>query len=274
MQGRLLPPHHGRFQAFPVGAWARELELAALAGIDGIEWIFERPGVEENPLGPEGDIAQLRASANAHGVAIDSICADWFMELPLVAADRGERTTELRELLGRAAAACVRRIVLPFVDASALRGDADVDALVDVLTTVVADLDRTGVELHLETDLPPAAFAALLERIDHPRVLANYDTGNSASLGYDATEEFAAYGARIGSVHIKDRVRDGGTVPLGEGDADIPLVMRLLRAAGWDRPLVLQAARGPEGDEVATVTAQARWVREAWAREEATWTLA
>ena len=37
-------------------------------------------------------------------------------------------------------------------------------------------------------------------------IKVNYDSGNSASLGYDPTDEFAAYGERVGSVHIKDRV--------------------------------------------------------------------
>ena len=33
----------------------------------------------------------------------------------------------------------------------------------------------------------------------------NYDTGNSASLGYDPSEEISVYGHRIINVHIKDR---------------------------------------------------------------------
>ena len=121
--------------------------------------------------------------------------------------------------------------------------------MIECLAEVAGDLSSAGVELHLETDLGPADFAALLDRVEDPLVRANYDSGNSASLGYDPREEFAAYGDRIGSVHVKDRVRGGGTVALGTGDADIPLVLRLLAARGWERPLVLQAARGDDGSE-------------------------
>jgi hexulose-6-phosphate isomerase len=79
---------------------------------------------------------------------------------------------------------------------------------------------------------------------------ANYDLGNSSSLGYDVKCELAAYGARIGSVHIKDRVRGGGTVPLGQGDADIPALLSGLAAIAYDGDFVLQVARGKAGEEV------------------------
>ena len=72
----------------------------------------------------------------------------------------------------------------------------------------------------------------LLSRLPDPPFKANYDTGNSASLGYDPVEELGAYGPRIGSVHVKDRVRGGGTVPLGEGDARVETVFDLLHELG------------------------------------------
>jgi hexulose-6-phosphate isomerase len=88
----------------------------------------------------------------------------------------------------------------------------------------------------------------------------NYDSGNSASLGYRPRDEFAAYGARVGSVHIKDRRRGGGTVPLGTGDTDFPALFDCLRAAGYRGDFILQAARGRPGDEVAWATANRSFV--------------
>jgi len=70
--------------------------------------------------------------------------------------------------------------------------------------------EETGVEMHLEADLSPVDFAAFMARIPHPMVKVNYDSGNSSGLGYIAHEEFAAYGDRIGSIHIKDRLRKSG----------------------------------------------------------------
>jgi L-ribulose-5-phosphate 3-epimerase len=115
---------------------------------------------------------------------------------------------------------------------------------------VSPEVARAGVEVHLETSLGPNEFALLLERV--PRaVLANYDSGNSASLGYDVAEEFAAYGSRVGSVHIKDRVRGGGTVPLGSGSADLPALFDALDRVGYQGMYTLQVARSQTGDEVA-----------------------
>jgi L-ribulose-5-phosphate 3-epimerase len=206
----------------------------------------------------------MGALAKQHGVRVDSMCADWFMDQPLL-SDGDAGVEKLRWLVTRSAAAGIRKIVIPFVDASALRSEQDTEEAARLLARALPVLDDVPVELHLETSLPPGEFAALLDRLDHPLLRANYDTGNSASLGYDPRDEFAAYGARIGSVHVKDRVLDGGTVPLGEGAADIELVFALLRERGWERPLVLQTARGQAGLETEKVRADAEHVQRLWA---------
>ena len=98
-------------------------------------------------------------------------------------------------------------------------------------------------------------FRSLLDKLPHPYLKANYDSGNSSSLGYDVREEIAAYGERIGSVHIKDRVRGGGTVPLGTGDAEIPVLLSELSRIGYKGDFVMQIARGEAGQELA-------WIRQ------------
>jgi hexulose-6-phosphate isomerase len=174
------------------------------------------------------------------------------MEQPLVRAsgtERAKRLHMLSWLLERCHALGATRIVLPFVDASAIETPADLDDAVSALVQSLPIADKAGVELHLETSLPPGRFAALLERLPHPLVKVNYDTGNSASLGYRPRDEFAAYGARVGSVHIKDRVLGGGTVPLGTGAVDFPQVFSCLEKVGYRGDYILQAARGTSGDE-------------------------
>jgi hexulose-6-phosphate isomerase len=204
-------------------------------------------------------------------VAVDSLVGDWFMDRPLL-GDPAAGLEKLRWLIARAAAAGITRIVLPFVDASGV-GEDDLDELATTLAAVVPDAEGAGVELHLETPLAPEPFARLLGLLDGDVVKANYDSGNSASLGYDPRQEFGAYGERIGSVHIKDRVLGGTTVPLGEGDADLEAVLWLLRRGGWRRPLVLQVARENPGGEVEKVRSDAELVRAIWSRcGEPAWT--
>lgn len=267
MQGRLLAPRDGRIQAFPSDAWEQELVLARDATIDGIEWIFETYGEDENPLADDAGLARLLKAENETGTKVTSLCADWFMDRPLVQGDeweRSERRGKLGWLVHRAQAAGIRRIVVPFVDHAALTTADDAARAAETIASLTPELERTGVEVHLETSLGPDAFAALLARIPHRLVKANYDTGNSAALGYDAEEEFDAYGTRIGSVHVKDRVRGGGTVALGQGAADLTAVFRRLRDAGWTRPLVLQVARGEPGGEVEKTRRDADMVRALW----------
>jgi L-ribulose-5-phosphate 3-epimerase len=81
-------------------------------------------------------------------------------------------------------------------------------------------------------------------------VMVNYDSGNSASLGYQPKDEFAAYGARVGSVHLKDRRKGAGTVPLGEGDTDFAALFECLGAVSYRRDFIMQVARGIAGDEL------------------------
>jgi hexulose-6-phosphate isomerase len=143
------------------------------------------------------------------------------------------------------------RVVIPFVDASRIETDRELDSVVEIIERLLPVADELGIEVHLETALTPDRLASLVARLPSSLVKITYDVGNSASLGYHPDEEFAAYGARVGSVHIKDRLVGGGTVPLGTGDADFDAVFRCLAAVAYSGDFVLQVARGTPGNEVA-----------------------
>lgn len=265
MQGRLGPPVEGRFQSFPRDTWAAEFGRAERAGLGGIEWIYDLFGADVNPIATDEGVATMGALSARHGVAVQSLCADYFMDRSLLrtgAAERRELLGTLAWLIGRCAKVGIRHIVLPFVDASRIETDAEAGEVVALLGPALDDAGRAGVELHLETSLPPDRFAALLGRLPHPMLKANYDSGNSSSLGYSPREEFAAYGPWVGSIHIKDRVRGGGTVPLSTGDADFPALFAAIRGVGYDRDYVLQVARGEPGDEVAWAARNRSWLVE------------
>jgi len=250
MQGRLLPKIDGRIQCFPAEQWRDEFALAEKAGLQLIEWIYEVYGEEKNPLATDEGIAELRELTARHGIAVRSLCADYFMDRPLL-ANPEESGKKLGWLLGRCHLTGIRRIILPFVDASRLGDYRAEDALIDLLSPFTSEAERLGIELHLETDLTPLRFANLIERLPGTVFKVNYDSGNSASHGYNVTEEFKAYGFRIGSLHIKDRVRGGSTVPLGTGNTDFKALRAALDAVEYDDDVILQVARGENGDEVA-----------------------
>jgi L-ribulose-5-phosphate 3-epimerase len=271
MQGRLVPPDEGRFQSFPRERWRDEFPNAVAAGIDYIEWIVDAYGLDVNPIFTARGLQELSALKIQHRITTPAICADWFMDLPVLRCSpiqRREREQFLHQLLPIAGQIGADHIVLPFVDISRIETEADKQTILDIMKIAAPIAQSHGVELHLETDLDPTAFAALLARIPHPNVKANYDSGNSSGLGYVATEEFAAYGNRIGSIHIKDRRSKfaGGiaTRPLGEGSADLPSVFACMKQIGYNRPITLQVARGEDGDEVNWIRQQLAFIHQYW----------
>jgi L-ribulose-5-phosphate 3-epimerase len=253
MQGRLVPPEGGRFQSFPRERWRDEFELAAQAGLNGIEWIFDEYGEDVNPLSDDRGAAEMLGLSQRTGIAVRSLCADYFMDKPFLRtteADRRQLIQKMEWLLERCKCLGIGRIVIPFVDSSRIESPDEEAQVISILRTILPAAEINGVELHLETSLGPQAFARFLEDCSHSLVRANYDSGNSASLGYQVSEEFAAYGHRIGSVHIKDRKLGGGTVPLGTGDADLAGLFRQLAALDYSGDYVLQIARSEPGQEL------------------------
>src|SRR5271157_1953832 len=247
MQGRLVPPEDGRFQSFPRNSWRHEIACAREAGIDFIEWIYDDYGATVNPISTDEGIAELSALKQQHDVTTPALCGDWFMDFPLIrcaAEERMRREGVLHDMLRRAKKIGASRVVLPFVDNSKIQTEVEKRTVLELLERALPVAEETGVEMHLEADFGPEDFAAFIARIPHPMVKINYDTGNSSGLGYTAHEEFAAYGNRIGSIHIKDRLRESGsgiaTKPLGEGSADFGDIFASIRRIDYSGGFTLQ----------------------------------
>jgi L-ribulose-5-phosphate 3-epimerase len=254
MQGRLSPAQGGRIQSFPTDTWRNEFPIAQAAELCCIEWIYEAGTDRLNPLTTdEGSRQVLRASEDS-GVGVWSICADYYMERHLIApsgAPISQNVEHLTWLVGRAASIGARYVVLPFVDDSSLKTPSQIGGLARGLEEPIRAAERMGIELHLETDMEAAVLVPLLERLSSPAIKANYDIGNSASLGHDPREQLPALANWIGSVHVKDRLKHGSTVPLGTGDADFATCFRLILGAGFQGPFILQTARGTDTDQLA-----------------------
>ncbi|HLG71816.1 MAG TPA: TIM barrel protein [Chloroflexota bacterium] len=253
MQGRLSPPEDGRLQSFPVRTWRQEFALAREAGLSCIEWIYEERTAAFNPLSSTTGFADIQRLAHDSQVQVWSVCADCYMEQPLISQAGildAARCSHLRWLMGQAAKLGCNYIVLPFVDSARLAQARHREALELLLEGTLAHADSLNLELHLETDLEPDELATILRRFNHPRLRANLDLGNSASLGHDPTLEVEAIMPWLGSVHVKDRLRGGGTVPLGEGDADLSTYFRLLMERRYRGTFILQVARSAAESEL------------------------
>jgi hexulose-6-phosphate isomerase len=272
MQGRLSPPRGGRIQSFPVETWREELVRARDVGLDCVEWIYDLPTAGHNPIRTVAGRREMRNASATSGVAIWSICADYFMDNFLLETDgrsRPESAAELDSLLLWATDVGCRYVLLPFVDASSL-GPAQQAALSGVLAPHLKSASRLGIELHLETDITPMDIAHLAASISHPALGINLDTGNSASLGHDPVDEIAQIGPWLRSVHVKDRLRGGSSVPLGTGDADFESYFRLLQELPYNGAYILQAARGKPGAETASCATNRELVQSLLANRSST----
>ena len=271
MQGRLSPPEDGRFQSFPRVTWRDEFAKARAVNFDYIEWIDDGYGEAQNPIFSDAGLSEMDALKATHGIATPALCGDWFMEFPFVrctTVERQRRVDRFHALVPLAARIGATRIVLPLVDNASMKTPDEQSIVIDVLEKALPVAEHHDIELHVEADLDPDAFRAFLDLIPHPSLKVNWDAGNSSGLGYVARDEFAAYGERIGSIHLKDRYRkpEGGveTRPLGSGSADFDDVFAAMESIGYDGGVTLQVARGAPGDEVGFLRTQLDFVKRYW----------
>ena len=256
MQGRLLPKYRDRYQAHPVGYWQEEFAKAAELGLDCIEFILDFNDAEANPLMLQSGIDEILRKTGETGVKVYTVCADYFIEAPLHHSNEeiaSHSQSMLRRLLHNG-------IVIPCVDQSSMRDSAAQERFAQRMRPMVDEAEALDINLSLETDLAPQSFAALLALFDSSRVTVNYDTGNSAALGFDPHEELACYGKRISDIHIKDRILGGGSVVLGTGDTQFDRFFEALRPIGYKGPLIMQAYRDDEGEAV--FQSQLTWIRQ------------
>ena len=253
MQGRLSPRIDGKIQAYPANTWQKEFEIAQEIGYAAIEWIVEKP-VEINALMTDSGKVEIKKVIASTGVRIDFVCADIFMQQPLVRMTeetKSQNREYLLEILKNAKEVGAIGVEIPFVDNSSIKSETEKQEFIDVMEGAFKLAKDLDLKISLETDLPPLAFKELLEDIDLDYIQANYDIGNSASLGFDPKQELDAYGKRILNVHVKDRKLGGTTVPLGTGSADIQGVFQKLNEIGYAGGITMQAARGENDIDIA-----------------------
>ena len=260
MQGRLLPPIEGKIQAYPGTRWADEFPLAQECGMDLIEWIFEERDWKQNAImaNPE-EIIEI---SHRDGVQVVTLIADFFMDSPLLRVSKTEvdaRMKVFQILIERAGQVGIKFLNIPFVDNSEIISSQERDQVARLMSKLLLKAEKLDIQLALETSLNPEKFCELLEAVNHPCIKVNYDIGNSASLGYPPDEEMDAYGSRIATVHVKDRVLGGSTVPLGQGGSNFDKVFSRLAGLNYEGPFTLQAAR--EKDERVTALKNLEFVK-------------
>ena len=251
MQGRLCEKVDGKIQAFPWRDWETEFPAAAAIGVHLMEWTLDQERLYENPLmNGEGQV-RIRSLCQRHDVAIPSLTGDCFMQAPFWKVD-GAASVALQGDFIAICRACasvgVLMIVVPLVDNGRLESTEQETSLVEYLLGHESLFASLGLQIIFESDYVPQELKRFISLLPEDRFGINYDIGNSAALGFDPAEEFAAYGERIVNVHVKDRMLGGTTVPLTSGSADFGTVFAELGRLGYSGNFILQTARAANDD--------------------------
>lgn len=260
----------GKIQAFPWNEWREEFPRASALGLTRIEWTIDQDRLRENPLNTAAGQQEILELSRRHALRPASLTGDCFMQAPFWKTE-GETQKSLVDDLDLVLASCsilgIEFVVMPLVDNGRIESTAQAETLLRVLLDRAASLSKQGVKIVFESDLPPAPLAQFIDKFPREVFGINYDSGNSASLGYDSAEEIEAYAERILNVHIKDRIRGGTTVPLGTGAADLAKTIRLIERSGYKGQYILQTARAADGDHAGALAKYrdmtVRWIEDA-----------
>lgn len=267
MQGRLTEPNCGCIQFFPFDNWQNEFRIAQKLGLDEIEFIFDYYKYEQNPIWSERGRKQILTLVQKTGVKINSVCADYFMRKPFFRVSKETQEFNLiilKKLIKFSSEIGSKLIEIPLVDNSSIKTVEEQTVFVNLIKNCIPEIEEYGVKLGLEVDLPPMEFVSLLRNINHSMVGANYDSGNSSSLGYDPENEMRIFGNHLLNVHIKDRLYKGTTVSLGTGDAQFEKLFSFLHKLDYKGSFILQAARGEDGEEIKTIDTQVKFIKSLW----------
>jgi L-ribulose-5-phosphate 3-epimerase len=266
MQGRLSPLVDRKIQAFPWDHWQSEFPIAEKLGISAMEWTLDYEELYKNPLMNEAGQKEIQSLCGKYNVTIPSLTGDCFMQAPYWKHD-GERRRSLQGDLKNVIQSCsnlgIQIIVVPLVDAGSIESAEQEEVLLQYLAEITPFLKACKVKIAFESDLAPRCLKDFIDKLPRDSFGINYDSGNSASLGYSPKEELSLYGDRVINVHIKDRLLGSNTVALGAGNADFDSVFKGLTSVAYKGNLILQTARADDDKHEEVLDKYIKMVR-AW----------
>lgn len=135
------------------------------------------------------------------------------------------------------------------VDKSSIKNKLEKEnLLINLLKSISEYLKQKKVFLCLETDLQPKKFYNLISKFPKSNIKINYDIGNSSSSGYKFEEEFKLYSNYISVIHIKDRLKGGKSIMLGEGSVNFLKFFNMIKKNKMSHKLfIFQAYRDRYG---------------------------
>lgn len=265
MQGRLSPMIGDRIQKFPWGYWQSEFALIKKLGINNLEWTIDSDQFEFNPILMDQGIEEIKNLQSEYSININSITCDYIMENPFWTSDRKIESLKIKNnfqlLIESANILKILYIVVPLVDKASIKTLEVEKKIIEYFSSMQEILFHKNVKIIFESDYKPSQLADFISKLNPEIFGINYDSGNSAALGYNVIEEFECYSKYIRNIHIKDRIFHGGTVDLGTGNVDFDLLFKCIKNCNYQENLILQSARPANGDNYSNVECHINFIK-------------
>ncbi len=246
MQGRLVDSEKkNTIQYFPSKNWKKEIQIATKNNFNLMEWTINFENIKKNFL---IDAKLDRKKLNfltENNFKIESVTCDYFMQKPYFKKKYYKTKYDIiritRNLIKNCEKLNIKYIIFPLVDNSSIQDSFEEKKVIIELKKYEKYLKKT--KILFEIDYPPKKIIKFIKKFNPYKFGINYDTGNSAALGYEIKDEIE-YFQYVKNIHIKDRTFRGSSVRLGNGDFDFKNFFKLLnKKILYKGNFILQTAR-------------------------------
>lgn len=214
------------------------LDTAKQYGYDGIEPRLDashKHGVEV--AAGDADRVRIREQAEASGIALACLATSLQYADPAKTDTMLAQTHERIDLAGDVGAPCLR--VFGGLIPEGLSREQVIESVADALGQAADHAGERGVTLCFETHddwCAPVHVAAVLQRVDHPSVMANWDIMHPIRKGGATMDEaFETLKPWIRHLHVHDGGRADPLVmaPIGQGEIDHRRALERLSEMGY-----------------------------------------
>ncbi|HVJ66467.1 MAG TPA: sugar phosphate isomerase/epimerase family protein [Caulifigura sp.] len=206
---------------------------------------------------------EFLAKTNAAGVQVTCVFGGFdgesYASIPITAqtvglvpeSTRAARVKEMKEISDFAKLLNVEAVGLHIGFVPADRNSAAYKSLLECARDLLDYAAKNGQRVHLETGQETADhLLEFFHDVDRKNLAINFDPANMILYGNgNPIEALMKVGEFVKSVHCKDakwaaegvRGKEWGTeVPLGDGDVNIELYLRVLKSFGYEGPLTIE----------------------------------
>lgn len=243
LQGRLTKQKK-KIQQFPTNNWEKEFQIIKKLKIRNMEWTVDNYGFNKNPINLKNKHKKIKNLCKKNKIKINSATADFFMEKPFwKKKNKFYYLKKIEKLINNCSLLGIKYIILPLVDNSSLKNFKQQAEVIRELKKFGAILKMKKVAILFESDFHPKKLLKFIKSFKNSSFGINYDSGNSASLGFKVSNEFNTYGKYIKNIHIKDRLKNGPSVRLGNGDVKFIDLFNQVKKVKYNGVFIFQSAR-------------------------------